>query len=204
VNSTSNQFSQIVVASHNEGKIVEIEDLLRPLSIHVQSAVGLGLPDVEETGASFEENAILKAVAVANASQIPALGDDSGLMVDALGGEPGIYTARWAEQEDGQRNWDFGMRQVAKKLQQKGARNWSARFVCVLALAHPDGPVVTTRGEVHGTLVWPVRGDRGFGFDPMFVPTGHKLTFAEMEPEKKHKMSHRYFAFRKMLRDHLS
>ncbi|VAV98751.1 Nucleoside 5-triphosphatase RdgB (dHAPTP, dITP, XTP-specific) [hydrothermal vent metagenome] len=204
VPASRSKFSQLVVASHNRGKITEIEDLLRPLGIKVQNAAALCLPDVEETGSSFEDNAILKAVDVAKRSGLPALGDDSGLMVDALDGAPGIHTARWAQRNGAARNWDYAMGQVAAKLQDIGAQNWSAQFVCVLALAQPDGQVVLTRGEVAGKLIWPVRGQQGFGFDPMFVPDGHELTFAQMPAAQKHAISHRHHAFAAMLRQHLS
>jgi len=197
------ELKKIMVASHNSGKITEISDLLRPLNITVQSALGLGLADVEETGSTFEENAILKATQVAAASNLVALGDDSGLMVDALGGDPGIYTARWAERPGKERNWEYAMGQVAQKLRDTGAKDWSAKFVCVLALAQPNGQVVVERGEVAGKLIWPLRGTKGFGFDPMFVPNGEILTFGEMDPTQKHQMSHRHFAFQKLLQKHL-
>jgi len=195
--------SKLVIASHNRGKIREIGDLLRPFSIEVSSALELGFSDVEETGTTFEENACLKAVETAQKSGLAALGDDSGLMVEALNNEPGIYTARWAEQPDGSRDWNFAMAKAADKLRDLGTDNWRAKFVCVLALALGDGRVVVERGEVSGTLVWPLRGDRGFGYDPMFVPDGYQQTFGEMSPAEKHSISHRHIAFEKILQQHL-
>ncbi len=194
---------ELVLASHNSGKIVEFEDLFRPKGVAMQSALALGLPDVEETGSSFEENATLKALDVARRSKKVALGDDSGLCVTALGGDPGIYTARWAEQEDGPRDWYSAMGRVAEKLRDQGAIDWSASFVCVLALSFPDGRQIIERGEVRGKLVWPLRGTRGFGFDPMFVPDGEVQTFGEMDPDKKNGMSHRQMAFQKLLHHNL-
>ncbi len=189
----------LVIASHNQGKIDEFSAIFEPLGVQINSALALQLPDVEETGLTFEENAALKAIACAKASNTPALGDDSGLMIDALAGAPGIYTARWAETDDGTRNWDVAMGRAADELRAKQTKNWAARFVCVLALALPNGETIIERGEVAGNLIWPVRGTRGFGYDPMFVPTGHTLSFGEMDPAKKNAMSHRYHAFAKLL-----
>jgi len=189
----------LVIASHNAGKIDEFADLLAPFSIQIESALGLGLEDVEETGKSFEENALLKAVQTAQASGHLALGDDSGVCVTMLDGAPGMYTARWAETKNGARDWDLAMGRVADKLRAIGTDDWSAKFVCVLALAWPDGRQILTRGEVEGQLIWPVRGTRGFGYDPMFVPNGEALSFGEMDPVRKHGMSHRHVAFQKLL-----
>lgn len=197
------KINKLVIASHNSGKIREIDDLLRPFSIEVSSALELGFSDVEETGTTFEENACLKAVETAGKSKTPALGDDSGLMVEALNGDPGIYTARWAQKADGSRDWNLAMSKVADKLRAAGTDNWRAKFVCVLALAFEDGRVIVERGEVAGTLVWPLRGDLGFGYDPMFVPDGYQQTFGEMLPAEKHEISHRHIAFQKILRHHL-
>lgn len=195
--------NKIVIASHNSGKITEMGQLLRPRGIAVRSALELGYSDVEETGTSFEENAALKAVETANKSSLPALGDDSGLMVAALGGDPGIYTARWAMREGQGRDWVYAMGRVADKLREVEASDWSAKFVCVLALAFPDGRLVIERGEVAGKLIWPLRGSKGFGFDPMFIPTGYQQTFGEMDPAQKHKISHRHWAFEKLLQHDL-
>ena len=186
---------RLVVATHNLGKLREIEVLVAPFGMSVVSAGALGLPEPDETGDTFEANALLKAAAAASASGLPALADDSGLAVEALGGAPGIYSARWAGPEK-----DFGaaMRSVEEKLAALGATSPAARrayFVAVLALAYPDGSRDLFRGEVHGTLVYPPRGANGFGYDPMFVPDGHDTTFGEMEPGLKQSMSHRARAF---------
>lgn len=185
---------ELVLASHNPGKVREIAELMQPFAVTVVSAGALGLPEPEETGTTFEANAELKALAATRASGRPALADDSGLCVVALGGEPGIYSARWAGPTK-----DFGM--AMKKVEERlgGAGDRRAFFVAALSLAWPDGHVDTFRGEVHGTLVWPPRGSRGFGYDPMFLPTGHAETFGEMDPDAKHAISHRAVAFRKLI-----
>jgi XTP/dITP diphosphohydrolase len=201
----------LVLASHNPGKARELSELVAPFGLTVRSAAELGLPEPEETGATFEENARLKALAAARASGLPALADDSGLAVDALGGEPGIYSARWAGP-----NKDFAvaMRRVEDRLNAVGATTPDrrrARFVAVLSLAWPDGESREWRGEVAGTLVWPPRGDRGFGYDPIFLPDGHTRTFGEMSAEEKHgwkpgngeALSHRARAFARFARDML-
>lgn len=190
--------ARLVVASHNGGKVREIGDLIRPLGIEAVSAGDLGLPEPEETGKTFTANAELKALAAAKAAQLPALADDSGLSVDALDGEPGIYSARWAETPGGR---DFGqaMEKVWRAVAAKGGDNLKAHFVCALSLAWPDGHVDTFEGKVHGTLTWPMRGVHGFGYDPMFVPDGYALTFGEMEAEAKHRISHRADAFRQLV-----
>ncbi len=180
----------LVIATHNNGKLVEMADLLRPFAIATRGAGALGLPEPEETGASFEENAALKAVAAARGSRLPALADDSGLVVPALGGAPGIYSARWAGPG---RDFAAAMRRVEAGL--AGEADRSASFVAVLALAWPDGHVESFRGEVRGRLVFPPRGDRGFGYDPIFLPEGGSETFGEMEPAAKHRISHRARAF---------
>jgi XTP/dITP diphosphohydrolase len=185
---------RLVLATHNKGKLAEIADLMRPLGVEVVGAGTLGLPEPEESGASFEANAILKAEAAALASGLPALADDSGLVVPALGGEPGIYSARWAGPG---RDFSVAMAEVERRLAGKTDRR--AHFVAVLALAWPDAHVEVFRGEVQGTLIWPPRGGKGFGYDPMFLPEGESLTFGEMEPEQKHRMSHRARAFAKLV-----
>lgn len=184
---------RLVIASHNPGKVAEIADLLTPYGVETAAAAALGLPEPEETGDSFEANAALKARAAAAASGLPALADDSGLVVPALGGRPGIYSARWAGPGK-----DFGVA-MARVQRELGDRERSARFVAVLALAWPDDHVALFRGEVPGRLVWPPRGDKGFGYDPMFVPEGGQLTFGETEPEQKHRISHRARAFAKLV-----
>ena len=189
----------LVIASHNPGKVREIAALLRPFGVEVKSAAEMDLPEPEETGTTFAANAELKARAAARASGLPALADDSGLVVTALGGEPGIHSARWAGPDK-----DFGaaMRKVEARLQDKcltGGDDRSAHFVCALTLCWPDGDMETFEGFVHGTLVWPPRGTQGFGYDPVFVADGHDLTFAEMDAQEKHRISHRADAFRKLV-----
>lgn len=190
---------RIVVATHNPGKVREIADLVEPFGLDTVSAGELGLPEPEETGTTFAANARLKAEAAAQASGLVALSDDSGLAVDALGGEPGIYSARWAGPEK-----DFGlaMQKVEDRLSAAGAGTADKRgahFVCALCLAWPDGHAEVFEGTVEGTMVWPPRGDRGFGYDPAFQPHGHDVTFGEMEPADKHAMSHRARAFALMV-----
>jgi XTP/dITP diphosphohydrolase len=186
--------AKLVIASHNPGKVREIEDLLRPLGIAVVGAAALGLIEPEENGHTFAENAALKARTAAEASNLPALADDSGLAVVALEGAPGIYSARWAGPT---KDFSIAMRKVEDAL--RGKQDRRARFVAALALAWPGGRCEVFEGEVGGTLVWPPRGAKGFGYDPMFVPDGHAITFGEMEPAKKHEMSHRARAFAKLV-----
>src|SRR3954453_20817696 len=185
----------LVVASPNSGKVVEIEALLKPFGIKTVGAASLGLPEPEETGATFEENAALKARAAAERSRLPALSDDSGLVVPALGGAPGIYSARWAGPG---KDFRVAMERVQREL---GDGDRSAHFVAVLAVAWPDGEIATFRGEVHGRLVWPPSGERGFGYDPIFVPDGYDMTFGEIDPDEKHRISHRARAFEKLVQE---
>ncbi len=179
----------LVLATHNAGKLAEITDLLAPYAIEVKGAGELGLPEPEETGDTFEKNSALKALAAAEATGLTALSDDSGLCVDALGGEPGVYTADWAEKADGSgRDFAMAMRTVEDRLQQAGATkpaDRSAQFVCTLCLAAPNGRTEFFVGEVGGTLVWPPRGENGFGYDPVFQPIGHDRTFGEMDKAEK-------------------
>ena len=186
--------NRIVIASHNAGKVREIADLLNPLGLSVVSAGELALEEPEETGDSFAANAELKARFVADASGLPALSDDSGLVVPALDGAPGIHSARWAGPG---RDFSLAMEKVEQALSGKSDR--SAYFVCALCLAFPQGSSEVFEGRVDGTLVWPPRGDKGFGYDPVFCPEGHDITFGEMEPADKHAMSHRARAFAKLL-----
>ncbi len=186
---------QLIIASHNDGKIIEINKLVKPFGIEAVSAKKLGLKDPEETGKTFAENAIIKARAASEASNLPALADDSGLEVAALGGAPGIYSARWAGEP---RDFGRAMAKIEEKLKEAGAKDYAARFVCALCLAWPDGHEEVFEGEVKGTLAFPPRGENGFGYDPIFVPEGFDITFGEMEPAKKHAMSHRADAFRKL------
>lgn len=186
----------LIIASHNPGKVAEIADLLRPLGITVENAGDLGLPEPVEDGATFIENAILKANAAAKATGQPSLADDSGLTVSALGGAPGIYSARWAETPSG-RDFDAAMSRVHREF--GDSRDRAAGFICALALAWPDGHVETCEGRISGEIVWPPRGARGFGYDPIFRPTGDDLTFGEIDPDEKHAISHRAIACRKMI-----
>lgn len=185
---------RLVIASHNQGKVREIAELLAPFGAEVVSAGELGLDEPEETGLTFVANAELKARAAANASGHPALSDDSGLVVPALGGAPGIHSARWGGED---RDFALAMRKVEEALAGKSDRR--AHFVCALSLCWPDGECATFEGTVHGALVWPPRGDRGFGYDPIFIADGHDITFGEMEPAAKHAISHRADAFRKLI-----
>lgn len=187
---------RLVVASHNAGKVREIGALLAPLGVEAVSAGALGLPEPEETETSFAGNAALKARAAAEASGLPALADDSGLEVFALGGDPGVYSARWAGPTK-----DFGvaMQRVHEELLKCGAKDFSARFVCALALAEPGGAVEVFEGEARGAIVWPPRGAQGFGYDPIFQPNGLDRTFGEMSHDEKLPMTHRARAFEKLL-----
>ena len=185
---------RLVIATHNPGKRAEIAALLAPFGVGAIGAAELGLPEPEETGTTFESNAALKALAAANASGFPALADDSGLVVPALDGAPGVYSARWAGPG---RDFARAMTLVEERLAERSDRR--ALFVAALALAWPDGHVECFRGEAHGALVFPPRGNRGFGYDPIFLPEGGTLTFGEMAPEEKHAISHRADAFRKLV-----
>jgi len=196
---------RLVIATHNPGKLKEMRELLMPFGIDALSAGELGLPEPAENGTTFQENARIKARAAATASGLPAFADDSGLTVDALGGAPGIYSARWAGPE---KDFRRAMQAVEDKLRERGAHargQRNAQFVCALCLAWPDGHLEEFDAAVHGTLVWPPRGDKGFGYDPMFLPDGHALTFGEMTNTEKHGLppagkglSHRARAFLKL------
>lgn len=193
---TLNRGERLVVASHNPGKIREIADLVRPYGLNVVSAGDLGLPEPDETEITFAGNAILKAQAAADASGLASLSDDSGLEVDALGGAPGIYSARWAGPA---KDFAIAMKKVGDELTAR--HGWTApgpkaNFTCALCLARPNEEPAVFEGKVYGHLVWPPRGEKGFGYDPMFVPDGYDITFGEMEPEQKHAMSHRAIAFK--------
>lgn len=197
----------IVVASHNAGKIAEIADLIGPFGFSAKSAKDLAFVEPDETGTTFEENAAIKALASASASGLPALSDDSGLVIDALDGAPGVYTANWAEREDGSRDFAMAMEKVEKALAERGATEAgqrTCRFVSVLCLAWPDGHTEFFRGEVEGIVASPPRGTAGFGYDPIFQPDGHERTFGEMTADEKHgwkpgdaaALSHRARAFK--------
>jgi XTP/dITP diphosphohydrolase len=191
---------KVVIASHNPGKLREIAALVAPHGVSVVSAGELGLPEPEETGASFVDNAALKARAAAIGAGLPALADDSGLVVPALGGRPGIHSARWAGTE---RDFGKAMERVERELSEAKARTGAADrrayFVCALCLAWPDGEAEMFEGRIDGTLVWPPRGARGFGYDPIFQAEGFEITFGEMEPAQKHRISHRARAFEKLV-----
>jgi len=190
---------RILIASHNSGKVREIGALLSELGLSCDSAGDLGLAEPEETADTFAGNAELKALAAALSAGRVSLADDSGLSVDALGGAPGIYSARWAGPE---KDFQSAMRKVEEALQaeaKEGVLDRRARFICALSLAWPNGQVETFQGEIAGHLVWPPRGERGFGYDPVFVPEGEEMTFGEMDPDYKHRISHRARAFEKLL-----
>jgi XTP/dITP diphosphohydrolase len=203
---------KLVIASHNQGKVREIAELLGPYGVDPVSAEELDLPEPDEIGISFAENADLKARQAADLAGLPALADDSGLCVDALEGRPGIYSARWALAGDptvspaagpgevqGTRDFGLAMRRVWERLEAAGPEaSRDAHFVCALALCWPDGHCEWFEGRVDGCLVWPPRGDKGFGYDPMFQPVGRDITFGEMDPAEKHRISHRADAFRKL------
>ncbi len=193
---------KLVIASHNAGKVREIRDLLGPYGIEPISAADLDLPEPEETGTTFVANAELKALQAADLSGLPALADDSGLCVDALNGDPGIFSARWAGET---RDFGLAMKLVNDRLDALEPEiappgvGRDAHFVCALALAWPDGHVEWFEGRVEGTLVWPPRGGNGFGYDAMFLPDGGSETFGEIDPDAKHAISHRADAFRQMV-----
>ena len=191
---------KLVIATHNAGKLREIRELLAPYGIECLGAAQLDLPEPEEIGNSFVDNAELKAREAADLSGIPALADDSGLAVDALHGLPGIFSARWAEDEQGTRDFGRAMDRVWREVETAGEDSGrDAHFVCALSLAWPDGAIESFEGKVHGTLVWPPRGENGFGYDAMFVAAGMDQTFGEIEPAAKHAISHRAEAFNKLV-----
>lgn len=184
----------LVIASHNLGKIKEIAALLAPLGLHILSAADLNITEPEETESTFIGNAKLKAEAVMKASGLAALADDSGLSIPALGGQPGVYSARWAGPS---RDFNVAMQKVEEALQPH--TDHRAYFICILALALPEGDIHTFEGQVWGTLVFPPREGQGFGYDPIFQPEGYDQTFAEMEPQMKHSLSHRKRAFDQLM-----
>ncbi|MGF1464201.1 MAG: RdgB/HAM1 family non-canonical purine NTP pyrophosphatase [Maricaulaceae bacterium] len=185
-----------ILASHNPGKLKELAALVAPFGVRVSSVADFGQPAPEETATTFIGNALIKARAAAAISGKTALSDDSGLAVAALDGAPGVYSADWAGEP---RDFGRAMEKVHDALLAREATDWRAKFVCVLALAAPDGAEQVFEGEVHGRLVWPPRGDQGFGYDPMFVADGETETFGEMAPARKHAMSHRADAFAKLI-----
>ena len=185
---------RLVIATHQPGKLKEIAELLAPFAVDGLGARELGLPEPDETSQSFQGNAELKALAAARGANLPALADDSGLAVDALGGAPGVYSARWAGPK---KDFAMAMQRVERQLGHDADRK--AHFVSALSLAWPDGHVESFEGQVQGRLVWPPRGDRGFGYDPMFLPDGRSQTFGEMDPKGKNQISHRAEAFRRLV-----
>jgi XTP/dITP diphosphohydrolase len=193
---------KLVIATHNPGKLREIAALIEPLGIDCVGAEELGLPEPEEIGVTFVDNADLKAREAADLSGFPALADDSGLCVDAIQDRPGIFSARWAEDAQGNRDWMRAMSKVWDEVQAtEPDAPPAAHFVCALSLAWPnDGQTEAFEGRVDGTLTWPPRGGKGFGYDPIFVPAGYEQTFGEIDPEHKHQISHRADAFRKLVR----
>lgn len=190
---------RLVVASHNAGKVREIGVMLAPFGVQTVSAGELGLPVPDETETTYQGNAAIKALAAARAADLPALSDDSGISIDALGGEPGVYAADWAETPNG-RDFGLAMRKVHERLTSCAAPEpWTARFTCALCLAWPDGHTETFLGHVEGRVVWPPRGEQGFGYDPIFIRDGEEMTFGEMEPERKHADNHREKAFKQLV-----
>jgi XTP/dITP diphosphohydrolase len=191
--------TQLLVATHNAGKLDEISNLLKVFDISVISAASLGLPEPEETEDSFVGNARIKAHAAARASGLVSLADDSGICVDGLGGAPGVYTADWAETPNG-RDFEMAMQRTWRELEESDApKPRTARFCCTLVMAWPDSHDEVFEGVMPGTVVWPMRGTQGHGYDPIFQPDGYSLTFGEMGPEEKNQISHRSDAFRKLV-----
>ena len=189
--------NKLVIASHNEGKIKEIRDLLKPLKIDVLSAKDFKMIEPDENGLSFEENALIKSNFVSKQSGLPSLSDDSGICFPDLNNSPGIYSARWAGKN---KNFSLAMLKVYNGLKKLKKPTNKCFFICSLSLAWPDGYNVTVSGKVDGTFSWPPKGEKGFGYDPIFKPLGHNMTFAEMEPNFKHSISHRSFAFKKLMK----
>lgn len=192
------QEPKLLIASHNLGKIREIAGLLGPLKITAVSAASLNLEEPEETGSTFAENAHLKALACMKASGLPSLADDSGLVIPALDGQPGIYSARWALTPEGGRDFSYAIDRIAQAMENK--QDFSAHFVCALNLVWPDGFDITIEGKAYGHLTFPPRGKNGFGYDPIFIPEGHAITYAEMPAETKQRISHRAIAIQRMFR----
>lgn len=184
----------LLIATHNQGKLEEMEALLEPFGISVSSAKDHGLPEPEETGTTFVENARIKAHAAAQATGLPALSDDSGIEIDALNGAPGVYTADWAETAKG-RDFVMAMQKTHELLEEKAAPHpRTARFCCTLVLAWPDGHDEVFPGVMEGQIVWPMRGAQGHGYDPIFQPAGYDVTFGEMDRWEKNRISHRAMA----------
>ena len=189
------KFNKLIFASHNEGKISEIKNMLKPLGISVLSGNDLQLPDVEETGTTFEENAYIKAIAAAKQQNIPCIADDSGLCVDAIGGRPGVYSARYAPDRD----FNKGMDKLLHEIEETKSENRAAHFACVIVLAQPDGSYKSFEGRVDGHIAQKKSGFNGFGYDPIFIPTGYTRSFAEFDSVEKNKISHRGRALQKFI-----
>ena len=187
---------EFIFATHNKGKIEEIRKILKPLGIKVLSGNDVNLPDVEETGKTFEENAYIKALAAAKEKNIPCIADDSGLCVDAIGGRPGVYSARYAPDRD----FDKGMDKLLDEIAQTNSNNRSAYFACVIVLAFPNGSYKAFEGRVDGSIATKKTGSAGFGYDPIFIPTGYNRSFAEFTSDEKNKISHRGRALQKFVK----
>lgn len=193
------QEPKLLIASHNQGKITEIATVLGSYQVLTVSAARLNLEEPEETGTTFVENARLKALAGMKATGLPCLADDSGLVIPALDGQPGIYSARWAQTPEGTRDFSYAIDRVTQEMTDKD--DYSAHFVCALSLVWPDGFDMTIEGKAYGHLTFPPRGKGGFGYDPIFIPEGHSLTYAQMPPEQKQRISHRAIAIQEMMRE---
>lgn len=193
------QEPKLLIASHNQGKIREFATLLGPYQVLTVSAASLNLEEPEETGTTFVENAKLKALVGMKATGLPCLADDSGLVIPALGGQPGIYSGRWAETAEGTRDFSYAIDRITQEMTDKD--DYSAHFVCALTLVWPDGFDITIEGKAYGHLTFPPLGERGFGYDPIFIPEGHSLTYAQMLPEQKQRISHRSIAIQEMIRE---
>jgi XTP/dITP diphosphohydrolase len=193
------QESELLIATHNQDKFREIADLLQPFQIRIVSAAALSLEEPEETGSTFLENASLKAKAAMKATGLACLADDSGLVIPALDGQPGIYSARWAQTQDGTRDFAYAINRVCEEMADK--EDFSAHFVCALSLVWPDDVEVTVEGKAYGHLTFPPKGQGGFGYDPLFIPEGHCQTYAQMLGDEKHHISHRFIALHKLIQD---
>ena len=188
--------NKLVIASHNQGKIREIRELLQPLNIEILSAYDLKIEEPEENGCTFEENALIKSSFVSKATRLPCLSDDSGICFSDLNNEPGIYSARWAGSN---KNFYSAMSKINTAIKEVKQPNYDCYFICSLSISWPDKFDVTVSGKVHGKFSWPPKGDKGFGYDPIFRPLGYNMSFAEMDPNYKHKISHRSIAFNKLI-----
>ena len=187
---------KLVIASHNKGKIIEIKDLLAPLNIEILSVYDFNIEEPEENGATFEENALIKSSFVTQKTGLPSISDDSGICFSDLNGDPGIYSARWAGSN---KNFYSAMSKINTAIKEVKQPNYDCYFICSLSIFWPDKFDVTVSGKVHGKFSWPPKGDKGFGYDPIFRPLGYNMSFAEMDPNFKHKISHRSIAFNKLI-----